>query len=203
MLLLSSISGLGQLISYLFNARTVSKAYSFHYIVYYISLPALLFSISILVLSYWDRDKSKMKVVFIYLFSIHIFLFVLLFLFFKGESNKLKVVIKNLSNGRIEGIKFIARDIEVFYSKSLNRKDSLVFVCNCREAQDNIEKVGIDMEYKGNFGKVQYKLLPPNQPIYKNSLEVLLGDTISFMNSDIEYQWIRLDKQEPAYSTKD
>jgi hypothetical protein len=199
----STINEIGAFINYVWLKKSIINIH-FGYVIIYIVLPVVFLSSIILLFSYWDEAKSKVRLVFRYLFWIHIFEVMSLCFFFKNESYKLKFTVKNISNNNLEELRIIARDKLVYSCRHLSSKDSVVFVCDCREPQIKTERIGINVEYKDKLGeKIEYQLLSPNEPIYKNELKMFLGDTISIINHDIEGRWLRIDKQYSIYSTQE
>lgn len=191
------------LIDYLLS-NSLEVAYSYFTYVGFVILPGGLVTGLLFVLLLFLDLKTIISRAYI-IFWIGTFVITIsLFVFLKIESKKVEVTIKNLSYSNIAELKVTARDRLVLSGRKLNARDSVIMTCKCRDPLEKIEKVGLKLSYFSQNGEKQFDIISPNTSIYRNKLEILIiGDTLGLVNSDIEDQWIVLNKGYISYSTKE
>jgi hypothetical protein len=204
LLSVSILNGVGHLVAYFYSNKHIDKALSFPNVIVYISMPVFFLTLLILVYSFITDTKSKLRVTFAYGFIAHILLIVLLYYYFKNESNKLGIVIRNLSSYSIHNIKVNARNDQQFDRATLMNGGNMSILCECRNITYS-DSVGINLQFE--FSESQPKFLTiisSNEPVYSDSLRiVIINDTLTVTNYGVKDQWKRLERFSPIYTTEE
>ncbi|MBT1708763.1 hypothetical protein KK062_11035 [Fulvivirgaceae bacterium PWU5] len=180
----------------------IKTVFSYGTYIGYVVIPVAVITGLLAVYSVFVKSKSRLDWFYISSWAFLMLFTVVLYFYFESKSNDLEIVVKNLSAGEIKEINVATRNIHSFESRDLNRGDSLVFECKCREATGN-DSIGVRLSYQGKLKPVKIRVVSSNEAVYRQKLYVLLvNDTLSFVNHDIEGQWIGLEKASGVYTTQ-
>ena len=177
----------------------IRTAYGYPNYVIYISGPVILLSTLTFLGPLAERSRpTLLHTVVKWIGAFHLVLTAGLYIFFNRESNRLPVVVENVSNQTVSNIRLYARNDETYRQEKLEPGQQFVFMCQCRDVTFP-DETGIKLTYQLNNRNIDVRLVGVHSPFNQDSLITkIINDTLSYTNYEQTRTWVRNGAAEPV-----